>query len=136
MTTCTMQRKRWSGGTRWHDNSAPVSHARIMRPAARPAKRAEMDAAATFRSAVSDLEAAIGQQRRARPELAFENQPPPRRLAPLAAAIGATLHEPDLDPGARGRAPPPPGGAADPPVRWGSVVPLYCPGRPTRVAGA
>ena len=53
-----------------------------------------MDAAATFRSAVSDLETGLDQQRQARPEIDFDNQPPPRKLAPYAAAIGATVHEP------------------------------------------
>src|SRR5260221_10482627 len=126
MTTCTVHRKRWGGGTRWHGNSAPVSDARIMKPAARPAKRAEMDAAASFRSAVSDLEAAIGQQRRARPQLAFENQPPPRRLPPFPPPIGAPPHEPDLHPRARGGAPPPPGGAPGAGNRGGRFSPpLY-----------
>src|SRR5260221_13246193 len=121
MTTCTVHRKRWGGGTRWHGNSAPVSDARIMKPAARPAKRAEMDAAATFRSAVSDLEAAVGQQRRARPQLAFENPPPPRRPPPVPAPIGAPLPEPDPGPGARRGAPPAPGGDADARVGRGRV---------------
>src|ERR1700746_935931 len=94
-----MQPRRLSCGAGWHDNSAPVSHARIMRPAARPTNRDEMYAAAPFRSAVGDLEAGIDQQRQVRPELAFENQPAPRRLAPHAAAIGATVHDPDLGAG-------------------------------------
>jgi hypothetical protein len=76
-----------------------------------------MDAAATFRSAVADLEAGMDQQRRVRPELAFENQPPPRRLAPHAAAIGATVHDPDL--GA--------GDDADTEIGWASFVLLYDP---------
>src|SRR5215467_9296055 len=96
MLRCVLRSERWSCGNGWHDNSAPVSHARIMRPAAGPAKRAEMDAAVVFRSAVTDLETGLDQQRRLRPELAFERQPPPRRLAPFAAAIGATVHDPDL----------------------------------------
>ena len=62
-----------------------------------------MDAAATFRSAVSDLEAGLDQQRRERPEIAFEQQPPPRKLAPYAAAIGATVHEPAARHGAAAR---------------------------------
>lgn len=44
-----------------------------------------------FRAAVADLEAGIAAQRTARPELSFEDEPPPRRLAPQAAAIAATV---------------------------------------------
>ncbi len=76
-----------------------------------------MDAAATFRSAVADIEAGMDQQRQVRPELAFENQPPPRRLAPHAAAIGATVHDPH--PGA--------GDDADTEIGWASFVLLYDP---------
>jgi hypothetical protein len=81
-----------------------------------------MDAVATFRSAVADLEGGIGRQRRVRPELAFENQPPPRRLAPHAAAIGATVHDPDLA-GAHGGA----GDDEDMEIGRGSFVLLYDP---------
>jgi hypothetical protein len=86
-----------------------------------------MDATAAFRSAVSDLEAGMDQQRQARPEIALDNQPPPRKLAPYAAAIGAIVHEPV--PGHQ------PGGGARPAVPddtdteigWGSFVLLYDP---------
>jgi Protein of unknown function (DUF3000) len=57
-----------------------------------------MDAAA-FQSVVTALQAGMDQQRRVRRELAFESQPPPRRLAPFAVAFGATVHEPDPGPG-------------------------------------
>ena len=97
-----------------------------MRPATGPPKRPEMDAAATFRSAVSDLETGLDQLRRARCEVDFDSQPPPRKLAPYAAAIGATVHEPG--PG-RG-----PGSArsavahdADTEIGWGSFVLLFDP---------
>jgi len=81
-----------------------------------------MDAAATFRSAIADLEAGLDQQRQARPEVDFDTQPPPRKLAPYAAAIGATVHEPS---GARTL----PAGAhdADTEIGWGSFVLLYDP---------
>jgi Protein of unknown function (DUF3000) len=81
-----------------------------------------MDAAATFRSAVADLEAGLDQQRQARPEVDFDSQPPPRKLAPYAAAIGATVHEPS----AAGTLP---AGAhdADTEIGWGSFVLLYDP---------
>ncbi len=87
-----------------------------------------MDAAATFRSAVNDLDAGLQQQRRARPEIAFEKQPPPRKLAPYAAAIGATVHDPDAcrrpGPGPRSEF------VHDPEaeIGWGSFVLLYDPG--------
>src|SRR5258707_14360285 len=104
-----------------------------MRPAAGPAKRAEMDASATFRSAVTELEAGMDQQRRVRPELVFEIQPPPRRLAPFAAAIGATVHEPD--PRRPGGAPPGAGDDTDAEIGWGSFVLLYDPAGQTGWAG-
>jgi len=74
-----------------------------------------MDAAATFRSAVNDLQAGMDQQREARPEIAFDDQPPPRKLAPYAAAIGATVHEPQL------------AHDGDSEIGWGSFVLLYDP---------
>jgi hypothetical protein len=97
-----------------------------MSNAARPARRAETDAAVTFRGAVSAIEAGIEQQRRARPELEFDTQPAPRKLAPYAAAVGATVSEPmprrgsarpgDDEPGAEGSE-----------IGWGSFVLLYDP---------
>jgi hypothetical protein len=97
-----------------------------MSNAARPARRAETDAAVTFRSAVSAIEAGIEQQRRARPELDFDTQPAPRKLAPYAAAVGATVREPvprrrsgrpgDHEPDAEGSE-----------IGWGSFVLLYDP---------
>jgi hypothetical protein len=94
-----------------------------------------MDAAATFRSAVADLEAGIGLQRRMRPELAFENQPPPRRLSPFAAAIGATVHDPDLG-GGPGAALPGAEDDADTEIGWASFVLLYDPAGQAGWAGA
>jgi hypothetical protein len=82
-----------------------------------------MDAAATFRSAVSDLEAGMDQQRKARREITFDNQRPPRKLAPYAAAIGATVHEPA--PGGSTRSVVP--DDADTEIGWGSFVLLYDP---------
>ena len=85
-----------------------------------------MDAAATFRSAVSDLETGLAQQRRARPEVDFDSQPPPRKLAPYAAAIGATVHEPQPGRGP-GAARPAVAHDADTEIGWGSFVLLYDP---------
>jgi hypothetical protein len=44
-----------------------------------------------FRAAVAELEAAVAEQRERRPEISFDGEPPPRRLAPQAAAVGATV---------------------------------------------
>ena len=88
-------------------------------------------AAAVFRSAVTDLEAGLDQQRRVRPLLAFEKQPPPRRLAPFAAAIGATVHDPDLS----GETSLGAGDDADSEIGWGSFVLLYDPAGQTGWAG-
>ena len=85
-----------------------------------------MDAAATFRSAVSDLEAGLDQQRQSRPELVFDDQPPPRKLARYAAALGATVHEPEPGRGAVARRPAA-APDADTEIGWGSFVLLYDP---------
>ncbi len=96
-----------------------------MSNAARPVRRAETDAAASFHAAVGGMEAGMEQQRRARPELDFDSQPPPRKLAPYAAAVGATVHEPvssrgssraDNEADAEGGE-----------IGWGSFVLLYDP---------
>jgi Protein of unknown function (DUF3000) len=79
-----------------------------MRPAG-PAGPDGTGPAATFRSAVADLEAGTDRQREARPELTFEDEPPPRRLAPYAAAIAATVLEADAE------------------IGWGRFVLLYDP---------
>ncbi len=95
-----------------------------------------MDAAAIFRSAIADLETGMDRQRQMRPELAFEHQPPPRRLAPFAAAIGATVHEHDHGRGPGGEAPPgAPDDDADTEVGRGSFVLLYDPAGQTGWAG-
>jgi hypothetical protein len=44
-----------------------------------------------FRRSVAELEAGMAVQRQLRPELSFEEEPPPRRLAPLAHALAATV---------------------------------------------
>jgi Protein of unknown function (DUF3000) len=62
----------------------------------RPAGRsADADAAAgAFRSAVAELQRAAAIEREARPELAFEEEPPPRRLAPFASAVAVAVSGP------------------------------------------
>jgi hypothetical protein len=62
-----------------------------------------------FRLAVDDLDEGLAYQRDVRPELAFEDEPPPRRLAPYAAAIAASVLEGDTE------------------IGWGKFVLLYDP---------
>src|ERR1022692_2132744 len=65
--------------------------------------------AATFRSAVSDLEAGLERQRGLRPELTFEQEPAPRKLAPYALSVAVTVQGDEDD------------------VGWGRFVLLYDP---------
>ncbi len=80
-----------------------------MRPATGPVEREESAAAATFRSAVAALETGIAAQRQVRVELAFDSERPPRKLAPFAAAVAATVHEAETE------------------IGWGRFVLLYDP---------
>lgn len=80
-----------------------------MRPATGPVEREDPGAAATFRSAVAALEAGIAAQRQTRAELVFDSEPPPRKLAPFAAAVGATVHQAGTE------------------VGWGRFILLYDP---------
>ncbi|HXW43498.1 MAG TPA: DUF3000 domain-containing protein [Streptosporangiaceae bacterium] len=50
--------------------------------------------AEAFRRAVAELQRAAALQGEARPELAFEEEPPPRRLAPFASAVAAVVSGP------------------------------------------
>jgi hypothetical protein len=62
-----------------------------------------------FRRAVAQLEAGLARERDARPELEFDEEPAPRRLAPYAAAIAASVLEGDTE------------------IGWGKFVLLYDP---------
>jgi hypothetical protein len=62
-------------------------------------RRGEADAAATFRSAIGEIEAGLGRLRGLRPELAFEQEPAPRKLAPYAASVAVTVRGADGDVG-------------------------------------
>jgi hypothetical protein len=84
------------------------------RPVAGPAGRDDISVAA-FRTAVAEFEAGLSQQNRDRPEVSFDTEPPPRRLAPHAAAIAATVRRPGAGPAE----------ATD--VGWGRFVLLYDP---------
>ena len=62
-----------------------------------------------FAVAVAELEAGIAAQRRARPEVSIDSEPPPRRLAPHAVAFAATVQ------------------VAGAEIGWGRFVLLYDP---------
>jgi hypothetical protein len=47
--------------------------------------------AEAFGQAVAELQDALAEQSEVRPELTFEEEPPPRRLAPYATAVAATV---------------------------------------------
>ncbi len=64
---------------------------------------------AIFRLAVDDLDEGLAYQRDVRPELEFEDEPAPRRLAPYAAAIAASVLQGETE------------------VGWGKFVLLYDP---------
>jgi hypothetical protein len=82
-----------------------------------------------FRQAVTELETGITLQRQSRPELIFEEEPAPRRLAPFAYAVAATVA--GSSPGSAlgsvaGRAAPPgEDAAADTEIGWGRFVLLF-----------
>jgi hypothetical protein len=80
-----------------------------MKSIAGSAGSGSMDAAAIFRLVVADLTAAMTRACGERPEVSFEHDPPPRRLAPHASAIAATVHA----------------GHAE--IGWGKFVLLYDP---------
>ncbi len=68
---------------------------------------------AVFDAAVADLHAGRDAQRPLRPEVTFEDVPAPRKLAPHAAAIAATVRAA--------------GNEEQPDVAWGRLVLLYDP---------
>jgi hypothetical protein len=77
-----------SFATAWHDGPAPAPRAE-MTPAGRPV---DTDTGAdAFQRAVAELQDALGVLQDARSELMFEQQPPPRRLAPFATAVAAAV---------------------------------------------
>src|SRR5487761_1781203 len=83
------------GQAGWHEKKAAATYARLMRPASQ-AGPGDPDA-----------------ERPLRPQVTFEDVPAPRRLAPHAAAIAATV---------RGA-----GNDEQPDVAWGRLVLLYDP---------
>ena len=120
------EHRRYATG--WHEGFALAPYAQTMRPAGgtdgtgasgteaastaaggTAAGTAAGSTTATFRSAVTDLEAGLEHQRGLRPELTFEQEPAPRKLAPYAASGAVTVNDADGD------------------VGWGRFVLLYDP---------
>ena len=62
-------------------------------PAGRDPTERQAAADPVFRRAVTELEAAVRDLRALRPELGFDAEPPPRRLAPHAAAVAAAVED-------------------------------------------
>jgi DUF3000 family protein len=79
---------RPDGWAAWHEDAVPPS--RALRSAAVPEDQ-HPAADSAFAAAVAAIAAGVAAQRRARPEISFESQPPPRRLAPHAAALAAVI---------------------------------------------
>lgn len=73
----------------------------------------EQPGAADFQRAVDSLDAGLEAQQQQRPELTFEREPPPRRLAPHAYAAAATVTDS--------------AGPADTEIGWGKFVLLFDP---------
>jgi hypothetical protein len=116
--------------TGWHEGLALAPYAQTMRPEGEMASGgaasdgaasggaargggarggAASGGAAAFRSALDDLEAGLDLQRGLRPELTFEQEPAPRKLAPFAASVTVTVHDGDGE------------------IGWGRFVLLYDP---------
>jgi Protein of unknown function (DUF3000) len=74
-----------------------------------------------FRQAVAELEAGMAAQRHSRAELTFEEEPAPRRLAPFAHAVAATVAGSVIGSAAQ----PGEGGLQDAEIGWGRFVLLF-----------
>ena len=66
-----------------------MPHPQPLRPAGQPVSAHPGEA--EFRQAVAQVQAGLAVQREQRTELAFEEEPPPRRLAPFAYAVAAAV---------------------------------------------
>ena len=96
-----------------------------MRPAGQEGQ-GDPAADAVFGAAVAELRAGRDAERPLRPQVTFEDVPAPRRLAPYAAAMAATVRA------AAGPPEPPehpehPGPPGQPDIAWGRFVLLYDP---------
>ena len=101
-----------------------TSHAGSSRPPGEPARKRPVPGEAEFRRAAAEVDAAVITQRQLRPELVLETDDPPRRLAPLAYALAATVYPADL-PGGAGPAGPGTPGEADDAICWSRFVLLF-----------
>ena len=104
-----------------------ASHAGSPRHPREPARGRPVPGEAEFRRAVAEVEAELALQRQLRPELGLDAEDPPRRLAPLAHALAATVYLADL-PGVAGSAGPAGPGApaeSDGAIGWGRFVLLF-----------
>src|SRR5947207_3697451 len=110
------------GQARWHEKVAAATYALLMRPAGEEGQ-GDPAADAVFAAAVADLHAGLDAERPLRPQVVLEDVPAPRRLAPYAAAIAATV---------RAAGPPEqpdqPERPDQPDIAWGRFVLLYDPG--------
>ena len=73
-----------------------MPHPQPLRPAGQPVSSHPGEA--EFRQAVAQVQAGLAVQREQRTELAFEDEPPPRRLAPFAYAVAAAVSTPTVRP--------------------------------------
>jgi hypothetical protein len=71
---------------------------RALRPAVPDSRYPAAESA--FHLAVAEIEVALTQLAASRPELSFESEPPPRRLAPQATALAASVEVADAELGA------------------------------------
>src|SRR5215471_21477469 len=96
--------------TAWRELAGKVTGEDAVPPsrALRPAS-VDREADEAFRGAVAEIEAGVAGQRLSRPEITFDGEPPPRRLAPHAAAVAATV------------------GSGGKEIGWGRFVLLYDP---------
>jgi Protein of unknown function (DUF3000) len=101
-----------------------TSHAGSPRSAGEPARGRPVPGEAEFGRAVAEVDAEVITQRQLRPELGLEPEDPPRRLAPMAHALAATVYLADL-PGVAGSAGPGAPGEADGAIGWGRFVLLF-----------
>ena len=95
------------------NEAAPATYAQIMRLAGQ-----EGQGDAVFDAAVADLYAGRDAQQALRPQVTFEDVPAPKKLAPRAAAIAATVTAGIVGPA---------GEEDDEDVAWGRLVLLYDP---------
>jgi hypothetical protein len=101
-----------------------TSHAGSSRHPSEPARGRPVAGEAEFRRAVAEVDAEVTMQRQLRPELGLDAEEPPRRLAPLAHALAATVYPADLSGVATPAGPDAPA-AADGAIGWGRFVLLF-----------